>query len=384
MDGDNRMRKSLFFLFILLFVTWTSVSGVWAESDNKITAVYFYSPTCASCDSMSDLLDGFSEKHKNFELKKYDISNLRNKSLMDKYSEAYKVSEKDEGIVPIVFISDVYFSDEEAIRNNLEKEIRTPGVKTLEFDSSAENHEKDMRRFEGFKTASIFLAGLVNGINPCSMSMLLFFLSLLVMEKANILKIGLSFILGKFLAFILLGTILFRFLSLFDFSLLSILTKVLLAVVLLFLIAMSIQDYFAAKAERYDRIFLQLPEKLRKFNHSIIKKASGFSNLKLILLISFFLGMILSLGEFLCNGQIYLATIITIFQTNPQLSVQALLYLIIYNLGVILPLIILTLIIHKGKELFDVSEAIRERLHIIKLINAIIFFVFGITIFLFF
>lgn len=378
------MRRFLFFLFILLLVTQTSVCRVWAESEDIVTAVYFYSPTCASCESMSDFLEGFSESHKNFELKKYDISNLRNKSLMDKYSEAYRVSAEDEGIVPIVFISDMYFSDEESIRNNLEKEINTPGVKTLEFDSSVENHERDIIKFEGFKTASIFLAGLVNGINPCSMSMLLFFLSLLTVKKVKILKIGLSFISGKFLVFILLGTILFRFLSLFNFSLISILTKVLLAVVLLFLIVMNIQDYFAAKAERYDRIFMQLPVRLRKLNHSITKKASNFSKLKLILLISFFLGMILSLGEFLCTGQIYLATIITIFQTNPKLSLQALLYLIIYNLGVILPLIVLTLIIHKGKELFEVSEVIRERLHIIKLINAIMFFVFGIIIFLFF
>lgn len=378
------MKKSLYFLFILLFVTWTSIYGVYAKSDNKVTAIYFYSPTCASCESMSDLLEGYSKSHKNFQINKYDISNLKNKSLMDKYNEAYKVSKEDEGIVPIVFINDVYFSDEKSIKSNLENEINNPKIKTLELDSTVENHEKDLTRFEGFKTASVFLAGLVNGINPCSMSMLLFFLSLLIVKKANILKIGLSFISGKFFSNILLGTLLFRFLSLFNFSLLSILTKVLLAVVLLFLIAMSIQDYFAAKAERYDRIFLQLPEKLRKFNHNIIKKVSDFSKVKLIVFISFFLGMILSLGEFLCTGQIYLATIITIFQTNSELSVQALIYLLIYNLGVILPLIILTLIIHKGKEMFEVSEAIRERLHIIKLINAIIFLVFGIIIFMFF
>ncbi|QNU66649.1 glutaredoxin family protein [Ruminiclostridium herbifermentans] len=377
------MKRFLFFLLIFLFVTWTNICSVWAESDNKVV-VYFYSPTCASCDSVSDFLEDLSETHKNFEIKRYDISNLKNKSLMDKYSEAYGVSAEDEGIVPIVFIGDMYFSDVELLRNNFEKEIIKPGVKTLEIDSSDENHEKDIIRFEGFKTASVFLAGLVNGINPCSMSMLLFFLSLLTVKKARILKIALSFISGKFLAFFLLGTILFKFLSLFNFSLLSILTKILLAVVLLFLIVMSIQDYFAAKAERYDKIFLQLPVRLRKFNHNIIKKATDFSNVKLTLVISFFLGIILSFGEFLCTGQIYLATIITIFQTNSVLSARALLYLIIYNLGVILPLMALSLIIYKGKEMFEVSEAIRERLHIIKLINAIIFLVFGIIIFLFF
>jgi len=286
--GENRIKKFSFFLLILLFVTQVSVCSVWAKGENKITAVYFYSPTCASCGSMSDFLEGFSERHKNFELRKYDISDLRNKSLMDKYSEAYSVSSEDEGIVPVIFIKDKYYAEEESVKNNLEKEINTPGVKTLEINSSVENHERDLKKFEGFKSASVFLAGLVNGINPCSLSMLLFFLSLLSVKKTKILKIGISFIWGKFLAYLLLGTIFFRFLSFFNFSVLNVLMKSLLAAVLLFLIIMSIQDFFAAKAERYDRIFLQLPAMFRRLNHRIIKKASGYSKVNIMLFISFF------------------------------------------------------------------------------------------------
>lgn len=86
----------------------------------------------------------------------------------------------------------------------------------------------------------------------------------------------------------------------------------------------------------------------------------------------------------MCTGQIYLATIITIFQTNSQLSLQALISLIVYNSGVIIPLVILLFLVYKGKEIFDVSEAIRERLHIIKLINALILALFFILILLFF
>lgn len=379
------MRKFLFFLIVLLLVTHAGDYRAWAESENRITAVYFYSPTCASCNIMTDFLKNFGKSHKNFSLKKYDISDLRNKSLLDKYCEAYKVTPEDEGVVPVIFIRDKYFSDEKAIRDNLNKEVNlTDGVKTLEINSFVESHERDVQRFEGFKATSVFFAGLINGINPCSMSMLLFFLSLLTVRKGRILKIGVSFIIGKFFAYMLIGTILFRFLSLFDFSLFDILIKILLAVVLLFLIIMSIQDYFAARAERYDRIFLQLPERLRGFNHRVIKKVSGFSNLKLLLSMSFFLGMLISLGEFLCTGQIYLATIITIFHTNSKLSIQALLYFIIYNSGMILPLLLLTWIVYKGKKVFLVSEGIRARLHIIKLINALILFVFGIIIFMFF
>lgn len=376
------MKKFFLLLFTLLFVIQIFVCRVWAVE--KVTAVYFYSPACASCMSMSDFLEKVGERHKNFDLKKYDISNLKNKSLMDKYDEAYNVSGEDEGIVPVIFIRDKYFTDEESIRNNLEKEINNHGLKTIEIDSSIENHDKDLQRFEGFKAASVFLAGLVNGINPCSMSMLLFLLSLLVVKNIKILKIGFSFITGKFIAYVLLGTILFKFLSLLDLRFLNLLMKILFAILLLILIIMNIQDFFAAKSERYDRIFLQLPQVFRRFNHNIIKKATGFSDLKIIILISFLLGMFITLGEFLCTGQIYLATIITIFQTNNELSVQALIYLIIYNIGLVLPLVILTLLVYKGKEIFEVSEAIRERLHIIKMLNALIFFIFGVIILLYY
>ncbi len=380
---DEEMKKFLFYLSISLFVMQAIVCNVWATGKDEVAAVYFYSPTCASCGGVSDFLDSFSKGHKNFALKKFDISDLRNKSLMDKYCEAYRVSSEDEGIVPVIFVRDSYFSDEESIRNNLERVIDNPGARTLEIDGSIENHEKDLRRFEGFRATGILMAGIVNGINPCSMSMLLFFLSLLTVKNIRILKIGFSFMAGKFLAYMLLGTIFFKFLSVINSGVLNVFMKVMLAIILLILIIMNIQDFFAAKGERYERILLQLPEGFRRFNHRIIKKASGYTNRNIMLLVSFILGMIISSGEFLCTGQVYLATIITVFKTYPQLSVEAFINLIVYNLGLILPLFILTLLVYKGKGVFEVSEVIRERLHVIKAINVLIFIVLGVVIFLF-
>ncbi|WP_242831712.1 thioredoxin family protein [Ruminiclostridium papyrosolvens] len=269
------MRKFALFLIVLLLLAHGSVFWSMAESENKVTSVYFYSPTCASCNSMSDFLEDFSKNHKNFDLRKYDISDLRNKSLLDKYNEAYKVSAEDEGIVPVVFIRDKYYTDEQLIRANLEKVLSTPGAKTLEISISVQTHEKDISRFKGFTMPSVFLAGIINGLNPCSLSMLLFFLSLLAVKKDKILKIGMSFITGKFLAYVLLGTILFQFLSMFDFRLFNTVFKIIFAIVLLALIIMSIQDYFAAKAERYDKIRLQLPQAFRRFNHGVNKKNIG-------------------------------------------------------------------------------------------------------------
>lgn len=61
--------------------------------------------------------------------------------------------------------------------------------------------------------------------------------------------------------------------------------------------------------------------------------------------------------------------IVTVIQTEKLLTNKALLYLTIYNIALILPIILITFIIAKGKEALDVSDKVRMRLPIIKLAN---------------
>ena len=59
------------------------------------------------------------------------------------------------------------------------------------------------------------------------------------------------------------------------------------------------------------------------------------------------------------------------------LNLRAFTYLVIYDFAFVIPLIIITLLIDKGKELFDVSEVLRKWLPVIKLINAAVFIIIG-------
>jgi len=132
---------------------------------------------------------------------------------------------------------------------------------------------------------------------------------------------------------------------------------------------LNIKDAFVARKERYGDITLQMPTGLRNFNHNLIKKITAFGHSKLLALISLFFGLAVSLGEFLCTGQLYLLNIVTVIQTEKLLTNKALLYLTIYNIALILPIILITFIIAKGKEALDVSDKVRRRLPIIKLAN---------------
>ncbi|NLX70619.1 MAG: hypothetical protein GX024_06945 [Clostridiales bacterium] len=92
-----------------------------------------------------------------------------------------------------------YLTGEKSIKQNIENLIvRSDGLKTLEVTDLSENHDSDIKKFMSLKLISILAAGLVNGINPCSMSMLLFFVSLIMATKVNVMKIGVAFCIGKF------------------------------------------------------------------------------------------------------------------------------------------------------------------------------------------
>lgn len=370
---------------IILFCSMLLILGVHQPAaainlninNDKVTAIYFYSPTCGPCQELKDFFAALKSRYNNFTLIEYSISDLRNKSIMDKYCREYNVPKEDEGTVPIVFIRDRYFTDEKDIIQSMDKVIsEVNGTKTIEMEGKSESNDLDIENFLSYKTIAALGAGMVNGINPCSMSMLLMFMSLLIFRKSIVLKVGISYCVGKFISYMLLGTVLFRFLEKLYINNFNTIIKALMLTVLMILIIFNVNDYFAAVNERYNNIKLQLPLAFRKLNHSLIRKVSSITNAELLILISFSLGIFISLGEFLCTGQIYLTTIVTVIQMGTAFGSRALIYLLVYNIGFIIPTLVLTFIVYKGKEIFEISETIRERLHIIKIINAVVLLMF--------
>ena len=154
-----------------------------------------------------------------------------------------------------------------------------------------------------------------------------------------------------------------------------VLAKTIMGIFVIFIVYLNIKDWNVTRKENYSKVKNQLPKFLRKYNHTIIKKFTDKN--KIILLFSFLLGIIISVGEFMCTGQIYLASIVYMLRSNTVLNLRAFTYLVIYDFAFVIPLIIITLLIDKGKELFDVSEVLRKWLPVIKLINAAVFIVIG-------
>jgi cytochrome c biogenesis protein CcdA len=343
------------------------------NDENKIT--YFYVEPCEACKKAQKIIDALTG---NVIIEKYDISNFDNFELIQAYFIKFEVPQSDQ-IVPIVFVKEKYLSGAHITQENLIMLVE----KEQDNDNEWNNEMDENKDTTTFEFMGVLLTGAVNGLNPCSISMFLFFVSILLAVLKKILKYLLAFIVGKVTAYFLLGTVLYNVFIKIDRNIISdiqVIVKYVLLVSMILLTVLSIMDYFSIKSQKYGHIKLQLPSALRRFNHNAIKKIAEFKNSKLLFPICLILGFIVASGEFLCTGQIYLVTIVYMINRSPEASLDNVLLLLYYILAMMTPLVAISFFVSKGKRIYELSEYIRKKTHLVKLMNALIFGIFAVVI----
>lgn len=374
--------KKVLLLSVMLVLLASSLN-VYA-SVPRTDIVYFYINVCKSCNEAQKAINQINTQATAYHptVLMYDIESTKNLELLSRYYDYYRVPQKQRHL-PCAFVGKVYLSGEDAIQSGLKAAITQMDSPTPMLNQS-DSSGNGMRIPNGFQLGGAFLVGLVNGFNPCALSMLLFFISLLVAQKDNILKTGLAFCAGKFLMFLALGTILYNFLSTINPSVYSSIVKILLLVLILIVTALNISDFIVTRKEQYGKVKMQLPTALRKKVNVHVRHILEGRTGKYVIFVSFIIGAVITVGEFLCTGQLYLAAIVYNIRENRILNAQAFLALLIYDIGFVLPLLALVIAIQKGRLVFELSETLRSRLPMIKLMTAAVFLVYGVIfIFLF-
>jgi len=232
--------------------------------------------------------------------------------------------------------------------------------------------------------AFLVLTGFANGLSPCGISLLLLLFSLLLAKNANILKLGLTFITARFLTFLLLGTVLYSAFEQIS-AILSPVGKalqILIAVLAVFFAILNFMDYFAARKNEYGKIRFQLPPKLRAFQRDYLENTLNCGG-KYLTGTVFIAGIVLSVGEFLCTGQLYLASIIYMMQRQTAWDMTVFLAFVVYLLAMSLPLLLLTLLAKRGSQVLQLSEMTRGKLPWIKLLYGVLFLLFAVLLFVF-
>ena len=336
---------------------------------------YFYTIGCADCIKTEKLLTTI-EPIENGEIivEKVDINTEEGLGQLYGYFDKYNVPEKEQR-VPIIFYEEGYLSSYGQIEKELPHLIREGRINnTLATTTSSVETQKDKMQL-----IKVIAIGLINGLNPCAIGMLLFLLSLTTINN-NILPLGISYILGKITAYLAISMVFYKSLTFLENPILQNTNKILNFIFIgaLFIIAlMHLIDYLQIRKEQYGKIKLQLPLKIRQFNHKLMKKVIKTVDSKYALINIFIVSIIISVSEFLCTGQIYLATFLYLSKASQQIGIEIKGYLLAYILAMVVPMSVIIILIAKGQKIIAVSETIRKYMPIIKLINAIILSLLG-------
>ncbi len=182
---------------------------------------------------------------------------------------------------------------------------------------------------------TVFAAGLLAGFNPCILAILAFLASSMLAitgRRMDILAMVVAFSLGMFVVYIIFGVGLFRVLQ--ENSTAAIF-RLALAAILLALGLMQLED--ARRLQRGGTSLFRT-DWTKKYIHGVTASRS--------LSAYFLLGALFSLVRAPCVGGIYIA-IIGMISSRGYAS-SGLLYLVIYNVGIALPVLIIGGIIALG------------------------------------
>lgn len=355
------LTKFLSLLAVLAVMAGTACALEAAES----RVIYVYVTACESCARVNALLDGLPDE---VELAsgaskiKIERINLGEElARVQGLFEQCAVPEEDR-IAPIVFVGDSYLAGEAVICENLERWLKEG--RGAETAPEGENRAADLSDLTWLTAGA---AGLVGGMNPCALSMLLLFLTTVMSVWEHPGRYAAAFLISKFAVYLLIGTVLMGAFRMWNPTWLPTAAKWLLTVLGGALILLNLSDALAARRERYGDIRNQLPTGIRGFLRRTIQRMMGG---KYLMAAAIAVGAIVAMSEFLCAGQVYLATLLTAVQTDLG-SLRWLLMLALYCAAFLLPSAMVTGLVLWGRSAIPVTDWLCGHMPAVKLLTAV-------------
>lgn len=192
----------------------------------------------------------------------------------------------------------------------------------------------------------ITVAGLVDGINPCAigmMVMLLGYLLVFVKKSERVIKTGLLYIGTVFVTYLIVGLGLYSFVSQIDLSGGANILNYIIGGALLIAGLIQFKDFLGIEWGPHLRIPTASKERL----HKLIEKANYPA--------TFVLAILVTLLETPCSLPIYVGTA-TILSQSGMPFLMILLYFLYYNFLFVLPLIVVLIVMWRGERIVEMKE----------------------------
>lgn len=349
----------------------------------EVVIEYFYQPGCRECGRLEALFDNLERDYADLRVARHNILVDTCKVLLEARSEMASMNDGLRLIVPVVFVGCAYLIKEQITSGNiLDLAARREPPDTALSRPALEAAERSIiERFGRLSLLGIAAAGLLDGVNPCAFATIIFFVSYLVFlgrRRRDIVVMAASFISAVFIVYFAIGVGAYNLLKyLAGFEIVARAIFLCFGLVAIILGTLSLRDFLLARKGQTDRMLLQLPLGIKQRIHRDIKARTAAGS---IVLGSFAAGLIISLLEFGCTGQIYLPTI-TFMISRAGWQLEPLFALLLYNVMFVLPLIIIALV----AVVFTtraVAQTVSAKIPLVKLLTAVLFFALGILLIL--
>jgi cytochrome c biogenesis protein CcdA len=346
-----------------------------------VYVAYFFDPTCLECARVSAELEDLQAEYPNLVVRKFNIH--EEAALNEAMCEKYNVPDMHRLLTPMIFIGASYLTPFEITVDRLRALIGSPetaqfpppwkGLETVEAATTA----RIVERFKRFGVLAVAGAGLLDGVNPCAFTTIIFFVSYLALvgrKGHEILLVGAAFTLAVFLTYLAMGLGLSEVVrQIGSFVLIGRIIYGVTAIVCLVLAVMSLWDYVKIRQGRLTEISLQLPSVLKQRIHQTIRTRSRMQG---YVGAAFVAGVLVSVFELACTGQVYLPTIVFV-SGLAELRLTAMAYLVLYNLMFVVPLIAVFTVTYLGTSHQQLTTRFQAHAGTVKLFTAGLFAVLG-------
>lgn len=192
----------------------------------------------------------------------------------------------------------------------------------------------------------VTIAGLVDGINPCAIGMILLLLGYLLIfakKPEKVLPLGLVYIGTVYLTYLGIGFFFWKISGFLQLQEWGEIFKKGLGGALLLAGIVNIKDFFAPQLP----LHLQIPDQVRPKLLALVEKTS----FPAVVLLAF----LVTLLETPCSLPVYVGTVTILAQAGLPIW-QVVGYFLYYNLLFVLPLIVILIITWKGKQIVELKE----------------------------
>ena len=352
----------------------TPQSGDGMQAIRQVCVEYYYSPGCPECREIDrSVLPAFTNRFAGVvNFRKLDINVPGNYVRLARLQERLGVRSNEpvsmyvDDAIPILGFDAIQANLVRVVMerldpNGTQQTHETSGEIATEKSSAIDETDGDevsndsmppdvlAKRLRTFTIPAMIAAGLVDGINPCAFATIVFFISLLSVsgvKGGQILLVGTGYTLAVFSTYLLIGFGVFRLLqTLQGLHVIADALRWIMIVVLLLLSVLSLRDAWVFKrSARPDDVALQLPGKLKRRMHDVMRTRLRPGNLFMSALV---IGVFVTLIESVCTGQVYLPTLVMLSR-YAETRTKAFALLLLYNLMFVVPLILLIVAAYIG------------------------------------